>query len=244
MMARIDGLYGGLRTVDYSGVLWDHSADIDVPKPVDDLKIFELFSDELFRPRGFVYGPLRGPFSLGHDPRFRRIVFIRDPRDTLVSMYYSMGWSHPLPPDPERAELFLALRERARRLGIDGFAIDQAYSWLAPLLAQYRQMATGANEWLAVFRYEDLITRPQATVTAMLDMISGGLAGGPTTESILDGERFVRSANVDNHHQRNGAAGQYLQELLPSTIARLDRIFGEDLAFFWGSDFAASRRAA
>jgi hypothetical protein len=244
LLSRVEGRYGGLQAVDYEGCLWDHIARLDVPQPVTPHQVLETFEDDLFRTRGFVYGPLRAPFSIGRDQRFNRIVFIRDPRDTLVSMYYSLGWTHPVPPAPEQAEPFLALRAEAQRSTIDEFAIAHAHSWLKPLLANYREMIADAHGRVAVFHYEDLIARPDATVSSMLAVISGGATGGPTIESILKGETFVRSTKNDHHHQRSGAAGQYVKELNHWTIAQLNKLFREDLEFFCGSESGHLRRAA
>lgn len=244
LLSRLEGSYGGLRVVDYSNVLWNHNARLKSPGPVDDIQLFDRLKHDLFCSRGFVYGPLRGGFSLAHDPRFSRVIFLRDPRDTLISMYYSMGWTHSIPPDPAWAEVFLTARAQVQRMTIDEFVVDHAQRWLKPVLAGYRDIVAKATGRLAVFRYEDLITRPEATVSSMLDVISGGAVGGPTVASALEGETFVRSHTVNDSHQRSGAAGQYRKELSALTIARLERIFAEEFDFFWSSGSGHLRRAA
>jgi lipopolysaccharide transport system ATP-binding protein len=81
--------------------------------------------------------------------RYHRFVIIRDLRDTLVSVYFSVKYSHPiLKPEQE------ALRQRLHELNLEEGLLYMAERWLIkPAMIQWSWLA--ARERL--YRYEDLL---------------------------------------------------------------------------------------
>jgi hypothetical protein len=96
---------------------------------------------------GNVYGGFRMmPAGYAGHEIFRRgpkILMVRDPRDALVSQYYSNAFSHPIPrksaPGAGGAEELELLRRHARLTEIDKFVLNHAadlqraflqYEWL------------------------------------------------------------------------------------------------------------------
>ena len=67
----------------------------------------------LFRSKGYAYtvfgGMIEGIPSL---EEFKVVLVVRDPRDILVSDYYSIAYSHAIP-DGEKKEVYLSRREKA-----------------------------------------------------------------------------------------------------------------------------------
>lgn len=57
---------------------------------------------------------------------FKILLVLRDPRDILVSSYYSVAYSHPFPDDKERTKEFLTERYRVRDMTVDQYVIEQS----------------------------------------------------------------------------------------------------------------------
>lgn len=241
MIQRVDAAAPGLRAIDYETVFWNHAHELrhQGHSHPTAMEVFTNLSSLLFAERGFIYGPLRFPFPMAEDERFNRIFFLRDPRDTLVSLYHSISESHPLPPDRERAEAMLRERQRSLDDGIDRFVLDQAEAFEERIMRPYRQSIRRGGARAFLFRYEEFIDDPQSTVARMVGILCGE-ANALSAERILADETFVQRNRRKHHHQRSGRFGQYLDELKPLTIARLDRVFAEHLQFLEGGRRAAA----
>ena len=59
----------------------------------------------LYRQHGEIYAPQRRPLDFPGREDLDHIFFLRDPRDVLVSAFYSFGFSHALPNDVKNREL-------------------------------------------------------------------------------------------------------------------------------------------
>src|ERR1700733_5182527 len=72
---------------------------------------------------GGFFGPFRAQQNAlaAHISPARPIIHVRDPRDCVVSNYYSMRYSHGVTPGYE-GERLLALRESLEHVTIDGYA--------------------------------------------------------------------------------------------------------------------------
>jgi hypothetical protein len=63
----------------------------------------------LFPSRGCLYAAIRRPpllEALPHLAAFRVILLLRDPRDCLTSLFFSLAYSHRPPGDDDRKEAF------------------------------------------------------------------------------------------------------------------------------------------
>lgn len=185
-----------------------------------------------FEPRGKVFGPIRiGVDGAQYDqvvvPATRfclewqspTVVMVRDPRDLLLSMYYSFGFSHYLSPIPEVRQQQLADQEKIRQLGLDGYAL-KAIAWVAREFERAREIRQ-ANRNAILLRYEDMIQNwPQ-----FAESLSSVL---PLEASILEEtHRRSRPREVEEiqAHQRSGQVGQWRERFQPQTIEELKRKF-------------------
>ncbi len=187
-------------------------------------------ADRLFRPRGEIYGPLRRPVDFAGRPEYTQIFFLRDPRDILVSAFFSFGASHGAPHNSEMAKRFHAERARMQEEGIDRYVLRAARDWIAPVFAQYAEFRRdGAHSHY--FSYDlyknDLETFLQSIVSAMgldLDMRATpeladfmGRAKAATTNRVPQGTAS---------HVRSGQSRQFATELKPDTLRALNDILG------------------
>jgi hypothetical protein len=124
---------------------------------MDEKHYIESHTD-LLRQAGFFFGPFRTDTAgvVAQVSQVRPIVHVRDPRDCLVSLYFSLAYSHPVPgPGPIR-ERFLAEREQFFAMSVDDFALEglrRGYRALGIMREIVEQRPDGL-----LSRYEDLVT--------------------------------------------------------------------------------------
>ena len=85
--------------------------------------------EDFFEPFGYAFIGFRG-WNRGHGlpswSKQRVVQLVRDPRDVLVSMYFSISMSHTVPRSTMQREAFDRVRRIARELDIDGFVLKCA----------------------------------------------------------------------------------------------------------------------
>jgi hypothetical protein len=159
---------------------------------------------------------------------------VRDPRDALVSEYFSTAYSHSLPKVQAEAggvrTDFLAAREAARAASVESYVLAKADA-LNRTLLEYEDVARDPATRL--FRYEDVILHKRDWVRAM----EAHFGWAPASEAFLekmmawadvvpDAERpdqFVRKVLPGDHKDKlNAAAIGKLNDALAGSM----RVFG------------------
>lgn len=190
----------------------------------------------LFRD-GWIYGGFRQlpPFlsELGFFQRRPKLLLVRDPRDALVSEYFSVAFSHSLPPASTAAdggvrEGLLRRREAAREQTVDAFALQSSRSYarqLEPLLR------LKDDPLLTVYRYEDVVLEKRPWITDLAKRLNLALPQ-PLLESILTAVDVVPSEERPTAFVRRVVPGDHLEKLAPATIEELNSRFSEFLHAF------------
>jgi sulfotransferase family protein len=194
-----------------------------------------------FKERGFIYGPIRlstGPPSVIYSklvepasrPDFVRdkiaVFLVRDPRDILVSSYYSFGCSHEFSAVKEFEQQQRLTRQLIRGKTIDTFAVEAANGTLNHLHTIDRLSQACSRG--VVLKYEDMIDN--------WEKFSWGL-----TKYLDIGRRTLRRTynlcrplenESETGHRRSGKPGAYKDKLLTSTVDALNIIFAPVLTRF------------
>ena len=145
-----------LRHFDYAGHIWELGNEIKIENPFD----IETNNDFLYREYGEIYGPMRTPFDFNLRDQLNNIFFLRDPRDLIISLFYSIAYSHPVPSNEKLKKKFLKKRNFARKIGLNSFFLKQIDEWVIPYYTKYKFMRE--NSKLASFyKYEDLKKDPK-----------------------------------------------------------------------------------
>lgn len=215
----------GLEHVDYAAMLFSGA-------PVDRVA---------FEETGHLYGPIRAsavPETRVHrelvtptvEPSFVRdriaLVLVRDPRDLLVSGYYSFGFTHPWSPVPELRAVQEARRADISAKSIDEYALDEAATTLGHFATLARVL--DACRRATLLRYEDMLEewpRFERGLTSVLEYSEDDLAE-------LRRRATPPETEDPTAHRRQGRPGDHRRKLRPETIARLDRILAPTLAAF------------
>lgn len=201
----------------------------------------ELSEPLVFERSGSIYGPIR--ISRGDAnpesrpliepclrPEFLRnkkcLLFIRDPRDVLVSFFYSEAYSHGISIVPEIACGQLKRREEALTLGIDDYCLQ-----LAPImLGNYTaiiDIQKVCQQYL-LLKYEDMVWDFPSFSSKLSSFIK--LKNG-IIEKLYEQSRPLEKEDM-NSHKRSGLPGGYQNKLNRKTIAFVNDLFKQTLDHF------------
>ncbi len=179
-----------------------------------------------FTPNGRIYTGFR------HYPAFDLdledspcILLVRDPRDMLVSMYYSVLKSHVV---PRGSHKFLKRRREAASMTIDEFVLKRADEYLLSF-RKYQQKLPPQS--LTTYRYEDIIYDKAEWLKNLVSKL--GLPKDPElTRSIaLEFDIFPETEHQERHI-RQVHPGNYKTKLRTDTVNQLNEILGEFLNFY------------
>lgn len=183
----------------------------------------------LLRPGNLHLGFRSFPGNIAEHPAFvgaRKVFMFRDPRDALVSQYFSDAFSHRLP--ETGAEAFARKRAEARATPIDAFVLGKARNLDRVLLA-FRPLLD--DPLCLVLRYEACVLEKRAMIARILAHfgwrcpeaeLAALLAEVDEVPSEEDPRRFVRRVIPGDHREK----------LSPGTIARLEAILAPSMRAF------------
>lgn len=153
------------------------------------------------------------------------ILLTRDPRDMLVSMYYSIIKSHVI---PEGNSGMQRNRELAASLDINDYVVNFANNYNNQF-KRYRIMLDNSD--LTTFRYEDVIYEKEKWLNAVV--IKLGLEVVPSVvASVAKQFDIIPDHEAEDKHIRQVHPGNYLDKLRPDTIAKLNQSLADFLIFF------------
>lgn len=189
----------------------------------EDPRILELIS-----PGRIFYGFRHLPPVLLADSlqlKFKKsVLLIRDPRDALVSQYFSYGGKHVSHRLPDKnKEAFLEKAQSTADLSIDEYVLKLSRNHLKKLLA-YRNNLYFDNVLLC--KYEDIYFDKRTFLGNIFRHF-----GIRVNQRILDAvaeKNDVRPEEEDpTKHIRKGTPGDHANKLKPETIQELNNLFGK-----------------
>jgi glycosyltransferase involved in cell wall biosynthesis len=214
-----------LTHIDYETMLFDN----ELSEEVTFQKYGKLYG--VFRMRGAnepeMYSRLTKHISTAEFVKDKTIVIlVRDPRDILISFYYSFGFTHVLSANPRIANGLQKLRAQIQSQSLDEFAIAIAPDILKRFEILHK--LSKACKCATVLKYEELIDHFDDFIDDFSKYISIPeekkqelfLASRPRDEE----DRFA--------HKRSGKIGQYREKLKPETIQKINQILKPALEKF------------
>jgi hypothetical protein len=186
---------------------------------------------QIFLKKGYFYGGFRflpDQFSIPGLKEAKKIFLIRDPRDILVSLYFSVVQSHIIPKQGKLGEAMAAARKQYSKIPIDEFVIKRSDLFLDRMV-QYKKLFEHDN--LRMYRYEDVIYKKQQWAEEIVDYFNWPVAKALIPSVINPLDIFPEKENPSEHvrqvHPRN-----YLKKLMPATINNLNEKFRPFLEMF------------
>lgn len=219
----------GMQPVDIHG----YAFDSDYPF-LDHLTEAEMQDyAHLFKPHGYLYSSFGGMIvGIPEFEKYRVILMIRDPRDILVSQYYSHAYSHAIPSEHgNKRESFMAKRLHTKGIDIDEYVIAECDRTLN-LFLRYQELMLDVYPDICVLSYEEMASDFRTWLEKLL--AGCGLYISTTLKNrLIEENERSRPAKEDVHsHVRQGKAGDYLNKLKPETIRHLDEKFAPILQAF------------
>ncbi len=189
--------------------------------PIDDTP---KEAGELFFPCGYCYGGFRrlaASYDIPILASAKKILLVRDPRDMLVSLYFSITTSHRPPgadAGPEALERFERDRAKVSAIPIDVFMKHRAERF-SRLYLSYDRILDDPS--LRVFRYEDVLYEKRRWVTDICEWFGWDVALG-ARDAIADAHDMIPEAENPGAHVRRAHPGDHREKLDPKTIAFLN----------------------
>jgi len=160
--------------------------------------------------------------------RYRKVLVVRDPRDILVSQFFSIATSHQTPGAAKRAE-FLQRRAHAREVGIDAYVLERA-PVVQATLRRYADELMPVPGTL-VTTYEELVTDLGAWLRRALAFLDVPADEALVAELVAEGRPAPEREDV-HAKRRQVTPGDHRRKLRAETIAALDEQLADELVVF------------
>jgi len=174
---------------------------------------------------GFLFGGWRDfptNYKLPLRENTRTFLLIRDPRDMITSLYFSLKFSHRMS-GPNGNNIQLA-REKLEYLAIDEFALREA----PHVVRKFEAYDALAGTALMLRRYEDIVFDKVSLVNDLCRHFEID-ASQPRITRIAQGiDELPENENV-HAHVRKVTPGDHKEKLQPLTIEKLNTILREVL---------------
>lgn len=185
----------------------------------------------LFKPKGYLYTVFGGMIAEIPDlEKFKVVLVVRDPRDILVSDYYSIAYSHAIP-DGEKKEIYLSRRESALASTLDEYVLNSAPK-LQSVFERYEMHLFPVCPSVHVARYEDMVENFPEWFDSLVSAC--GMEISKTFRQNLVEKHEARRPKGENIHKhlRKGMPGEHREKLRPETVEQLNKIFEQPLTRF------------
>lgn len=172
--------------------------------------------------RGNAYIGFRDPPTAFYtDQVFReakKILVVRDPRDALVSEFFSNAFSHSLPSEQDGTSVIEQERARALQSNLAGYVLERV-DQLNRTVSGYKHLVGDPN--LLVLRYEEVIF-DKANWIARIAEHFGWTVSDELVRNILGWADVRPEAENPTAFVRRVAPGDHLDKLSPEVIASVN----------------------
>ena len=188
----------------------------------------------LVRPGNCYLGFRSFPETLAQTDAYRdalKIFMFRDPRDALVSEYFSDAYSHAVPQKDaagEGRDLFLKKREEAQNADIDAWVLDKVGGIRRTLTAYAGALD---DPRCLVLRYEDYIFQKKRMIAKILDHF-GWTVELPRLGKLLEEIDVVPDTEDKSRFVRKVVPGDHIAKLKPETVRRLNKRLDEVMRLY------------
>jgi hypothetical protein len=187
----------------------------------------------IFKNTGYVYSSFGGMIEGIPDLEAYKVVFMtRDPRDILVSNFFSVGYSHKIPDKyGNKHASFVLMREHAKNLTIDEYVLAEC-NRLLDIFTRYQSLLIEKYKDIHITTYEKMTESFDRWLIDLLDYCKLNISKNLMESIILENQRKKPKSENILKHVRKGQAGDYLNKLKQETIDALNDKFALTLAKF------------
>ncbi len=200
--------------------------DLDAYFTMTDDSRYQLYKDDrflqqAFRKKGYYYGPFRSYRPIPDLDQYKVVLILRDPRDVLVSQYYSAAYNHPV-----INRKILTNRKEILKKSIDEHVVVKADDFVTI----YREYCDKLlhQDYVLFLRYEEMVSEFENWLNR-LTAFTGTNSHPETVRKILDGTSFKVDKENKFQFKRQVNPGNYKKQLNPETINVLNEKFKDIL---------------
>lgn len=166
---------------------------------------------------GYAYVGWRNPAALKVKlfdfTQVKNILLVRDPRDRLVSSYFSIAHSHAIPKCGALKETMEASRKTAQHLGNVNDWINsepkELHSFLMGMNGYHKNLPSASTR---IYRYEDIIYRKEEFLADMIEYAGLPYDTGRIRDTAT--KHDIRPSNErPNHHVRQVKYGNFREHM-------------------------------
>ena len=196
-------------TFDYGKLVGGLADELKIKGQVEGF--LNLNYKKLFFSKGEIYGPQRMPLNFTGLEKYKSIFFLRDPRDVLISSYYSFGYSHPEPSSVNLKKIHLTKRNHIQNTTIDAYVLDQAKSWILPMYSEYNRLYLSCQNSLFL-SYDLFINDTEKFLVNIFNFLNIEINDSEISEFAKKASPIVENVSIQNH-KRSGRSRQWEYEL-------------------------------
>jgi len=187
----------------------------------------------IFKKKGYLYSVFGGMIeSIPELENYKIVLGVRDPRDMLVSGYYSQAFSHPAPDiSGNKYEVFLEKRELARSRTIDQHVLDESIK-MNSTFEKYHNLLLKQYAHVYVTKYEDMVADFNGWLEGLLCYCDLQISDALRVKIIDNNQKLKPTSEDISKHLRKGLPGDYKEKLQKETIQQLNETFSNYLALF------------
>ena len=186
----------------------------------------------IFKPKGYMHTVFGAMVRIPHLEQYKIILIVRDPRDVLVSGYFSKAFSHPLPPsESDKRARFEENRQQAQTETIDEYVLKNSEK-IYDIYTDYVQYLLEKNTHVYVCKYEEMINDFETWLMGLLNYAELEISPELKQQFITEHQAKIPKKEDPNQHLRKGKAGDYKTKLQAKTIDNLNIKFKEILKYF------------
>ena len=146
----------------------------------------------------------------------------RDPRDILVSEYFSLGWRHS---DEGWDDAAKERRSKIQKLTIDQYVLNEPELSVQPLQSRYQPLLERFDDpRTRVVKYETMVEDFSKWLSTVLPLIDLNADKDLQHLAYHYRDEFQPEPGASSH-KRNVSAGDHVSKLKPETISELNQRF-------------------
>lgn len=187
----------------------------------------------VFKERGYLYSVFSGMIEgIPQLEKYKIVLVTRDPRDLLVSGYYSIAYSHSVPSKSgDKYAGFMEQRREARQLTVDEYVIAESDKVYNQYL-RYQHLLLDRYPNVHVVSYEQMVADFGGWLKDLLDYCELEISASLFDSIMQENAQLIPKKENIHKHLRKGQPGDYRAKLRPDTVEQLDMKFAPVLARF------------
>jgi len=182
---------------------------------------------KILRTPGVFFASLRTPVPAEMLSTLKVILVVRDPRDILTSLYFSLKFSHAIEGSGMKRH-----RDSLQKTSIDEYVLGPVAEAFSERLLVYKGWTDARN--VCALRYEDIIANPAESEARLAEFLEIPIQTG----HLFDKSDFAVNKEDVMSHKRRVTPGDHLEKLKTETIRELNRRLESSLVA-WGYDTSA-----